>query len=726
MWERSKEMKDQSVIPIIENLINPKSIAIIGASETTMYGKGILESLRNNNYRGRLFPINPKREEILGAKCFKDLKGIEEPIDLAIIIVGRKYILNSLEECIAKNVKGALIITAGFAEADEEGKNLEKLIKKFALDHNFPIWGPNCAGFANFKEGVIATLLREEGREPLKGKAGFVSQSGALMMSLVGVARDKGLGLNYAISTGNEANLESTDFMEYMLEDPSNKVITAFVEGFKDVKHFIRVADLALEKGKPLCILKVGRSNLGEKAAASHTGSITGSDVGYETIFKQKGVIRAIDTDELLEMAKVCSMAKWPKSNGIAIITSSGGTGSLSADLCADYNLNLADMSQETVKKLVGLEELLTFETLSNPIDVRGQGIRSLDKVLPIVLKDDNYGIVLITICFSAVGKVANNVATGVRDAILNLNSDKPIFVLWVGRKQRFGGTFDIEEGFEILEKAEIPVFSEPQKCFKAIRNIINFTKAREKYFENRKKITTFKSITRIKEVGQIISDGKKILTEYESKRILSLYNIPVTKEKLTTSPEQAIKVAEEIGYPIALKVISPQILHKTDAGVIELSIDDPLKLKKAYDTLLKNAKNYNEDVQIMGILVQEMVSPGVEVILGMKKDPQFGPLIMFGLGGIFVEIFKDVSFRLAPIFQEDALKMIQKIKGYEVLKGVRGKKECDIQALVDVIVKFSHLCIDVSEVFTEIDINPLIVSEKGSGVKVVDSLMIA
>ena len=718
-------MKDQSVIPVIENLINPKSIAIIGASETTMYGKGILESLRKNDYRGKLFPINPKRDQILSAKCFKDLKGIEEPVDLAIIIVGRKYVLNSLEECIAKNVKGALIITAGFAEADEEGKNLEKSIKKFALEHNFPIWGPNCAGFANFKDGVIATLLREEGREPLQGKAGFVSQSGALMMSLVGVARDKGLGLNYAISTGNEANLESTDFMEYMLEDPSNKVITAFVEGFKDVKHFIRVADIALEKGKPLCILKVGRSKLGEKAAASHTGSITGSDVGYETIFKQKGVIRAIDTDELLEIAKVCSMVKWPKSDGIAIITSSGGTGSLSADLCADYNLNLADMSQETVKKLVGLEELLTFETLSNPIDVRGQGIRSLDKVLPIVLKDDNYGIVLITICFSAVGKVANNVATGVRDAILNLNSDKPIFVLWVGRKQRFGGTFDIEEGFEILEKAEIPVFSEPQKCFKAIRNIINFTKAREEYFENRKRVAIFKPIARIKEMGQIISDGKKILTEYESKRILSLYDIPVTKEKLTTSPEQAIKVAEEIGYPISLKVMSPQILHKTDAGVIELNIDNPLKLKKAYDTLLKNAKNYNEDVQIMGILVQEMVSPGVEVILGMKKDPQFGPLIMFGLGGIFVEIFKDVSFRLPPIFEEDAYEMIQRIKGYEVLKGARGKRECDLQALADVIVKFSQLCIDASEVYTEIDINPLIVSEKGSGVKVVDSLMI-
>jgi len=719
-------MKSKASTSILENIINPKSIAIIGASESTMYGKGILDSLRKNNFKGSIFPINPKRDEILGAKSFKSLSAIEKPVDLAIIIIGRKHILRALEDCVAKKVKGVLIITAGFAESDEEGKHLEKLIKKFAVENNLPIWGPNCAGFANFKDSVIATLLREEGREPLPGKAGFISQSGALMMSLVGIARDKGLGLNYAISTGNEANLESSDFIEYMIEDPSNSVIAVFVEGFKDVNHFIRVADLALEKGKPICILKVGRSKLGERAAASHTGSITGSDQAYETIFRQKGIIRALDTEELMEIAKTCSVTKWPTSDGIAIITSSGGTGSLSADLCADYNLNLADMSPDTEKNLVGLKELLTFGTLSNPIDIRGQGMRALDKVLPIVLKDDNFGMAVVTVCFSAVGEVANQVATIVRDAILGTDSDKPVFVLWVGRRQRFGGIYDVEEGFEILEKAGVPTFSEPQKCFKTIRKLVDYTKARQKYLRNKRKVAAFKPPSHIEEAKKIAGAGKMVLTEYDSKRILSLYGIPVTKEQLASSPEQAIKIADEMGYPVALKVMSPQILHKTDASVIQLNIANSSDIIKAYDALLENANKYSEEAGIQGVLVQEMVSPGVEVILGMKKDHQFGPLIMFGLGGIFVEIFKDVSFRFPPIFEDDAYEMIQEISGNEILYGSRGKKECDTKALVEVIIQFSNLCIDTSGVFKEIDINPLIVGEKGNGVKVADSLVVA
>jgi acyl-CoA synthetase (NDP forming) len=512
--------------------------------------------------------------------------------------------------------------------------------------------------------------------------------------------------------------------MEYILEDPSTHVVTAFVEGFKDVKHFIRVADSALEKGKPLCILKVGRSKLGERAAASHTGSITGSDDAYETLFRQKGIIRVIDTDELLETAKACSVTKWPKSDHLAIITSSGGTGSLSADLCADHHLNLADMSPETLKELMKLEELLTFETLSNPIDIRGQGMRNLDKVLPIVLKDDHYGMALITICFSAVGKVANNVATLVRDAILATSIDKPVFVLWVGRRQRLGGTYDIEEGFEILERAGIPVFSEPQKCFKAIGKIVAFARAREKYFADKRRKVTSQPL-RNKPIKDVISPGEKVITEYDSKRILSLYDMPVTKEQLASSPEEALEIAQKLGYPVALKVMSPQILHKTEANIYQLNIANPSQLLEAYAMLQTNAYHYNPKADIQGMLIQEMVPSGVEVILGMKRDPQFGPLIMFGLGGIFVEIFKDISFGFPPISEEDAHEMIKKIKGYKILQGARGKKGCDIPTLIDTITKFSHLCVDTSEIIKEIDINPLIVGEVGSGVKVVDALIV-
>jgi acetate---CoA ligase (ADP-forming) len=709
---------------MIDPLVNPKSIAIFGASETSMYGKGIINALRNNGYRGKIFPINPKRDEVLGVKCFKSLKAIEDPIDLGVIIIGRDYVLRALEECAAQKVKGVLIITSGFTEADAEGRELEGKIRKFSLENRLPIWGPNCAGFANFKDNVIATLLREEGRETLPGRAGFVSQSGALMMALIGVARDKGLGLNYALSTGNEANLEATDFMEYMLEDPSNRVIAAFVEGFKDVKKFVRITEMALEKEKPLCILKVGRSHLGEKAAASHTGSITGADVAYETIFNQMGVIRAVDTDELIEMAKVCSLVKWPKSDGIALITSSGGLGSLSADLCADHRLNFAELSPDTMERLVGLEELLTFGAVANPIDVRGQGIRALDKVLPIVSRDDHFGIIVVAMCYSAVGKEANNVATIVRDAILKNESDKPVVILWVGRRQRLGGTQEIQEGYEILERAGIPVFSEPQKCWKAIRKLLDFTKARERHLRT-KRMERVAAPSHAREVKNRVDSGRGKLVEYDFKRILSLYGIPVTREGLASSPDEGVKIAAEMGYPVALKVMSPEILHKTEARIIQLHIDNPGDLKSSYVKLLQNAGQYNASARITGVLIQEMVRPGVEVILGMKRDPQFGPLILFGLGGIFVEIFKDVSYSFPPLSETDAYDMIRKIKGFRILQGVRGRKEADVEALVDTLVKFSHLCSDTSDVLEEIDINPLIVGERGQGVRVVDALMI-
>lgn len=717
-------MQKKLTSPMIESLINPKSIAVFGASETSVYGKGIINSLRTNNYKGRIFPINPKRDEVLGIKCFKTVSDIKVPIDLAILIIGRNSILASLEECAEKRVKGALIITSGFSEADEEGKKLEKSIRQFAVVKDFPIWGPNCGGFVNFKDGVVATLLREQGREPLPGKAGFVSQSGALMMSLIGVARDKNLGLNYAISTGNEAYLEASDFMEYMLEEPSIKVIAGFIEGFRDVKKFIRVAESALEKEKPLCILKVGRSRLGERAAASHTGSITGEDVTYETIFRQKGVVRVVDTDELIETAKFFSMSKWPKYDGIAIITSSGGTGSLSSDLCADLELNLGDMSPDTLRQLVGMEELLTFGTLSNPIDVRGQGLRALDKILPIVLGDDSFGMAVIIMCFSAVGKEANNLATIVRDAILQTNSHKPVYVLWVGRRQRFGGTFDLEEGYEILEDAGIPVFSEPQKCWKTIKKCIDFRKAREKHFSSKRNLAEEKKGSYAKEVRKLVG-GEKALTEYESKNILSLYGIPITKEKLATSPAEAVEIAQEIGFPVVLKVMSPEILHKTEAKVLELNIANAFEVESCYERLLKSAKDYNTKAPIQGVLVQEMVPAGVEVILGMTTDPQFGPMIMFGLGGIFVELFNDVCYGLPPIDEADAYEMIKKVKGYKILQGVRGRREADLEALVEVILKFSHLCEDTAGIFKEIDINPLTVHEKGKSVRAVDALMI-
>ncbi len=710
----------------IARLVNPRSIAIIGASDKTMYGRGILEALLQNGYRGKLYPVNPKRDNILGIKCFKKLSLIGEPIDLAIIIVGRNLVLGVLEECVENQVQGALVITAGFSEADEEGKKLEEKMKKLSEEKAFPIWGPNCAGFANFGDGVVATLLREEGRQSIPGSIGFVSQSGALMMSLVGVARDKGLKLRYAVSTGNESSLSTSDFMTYMLHDSNIRAIVVFVEGFKDPERFIKGADLALEKGKPLYVLKVGRSQLGEKAAASHTGSMTGSDVAYETLFNQKGIIRAVDTEELWELAKAGYLSKWPSNNGIAIITSSGGAGSLCADLCSDYGLDLPELSDSTRHALLELDELLTFGNISNPVDVRGQGIRALEKVLPIVCHDERYGAIVVVICFSAVGRVANDVAGKIKEAILKTGSTKPVFVLWIGRRSRLTDNHIIEQGYEILESSDIPVFKDPQRCLKAIKKAYDYSQARKKYSELRELLREPGSLAAREEVKRIVTmHERRVLSESESKRILSLYRIPVTKEKVGHSGEECANIANEIGFPVALKVMSPDLLHKTDAGAIELNVSGPSGVKEAFDRLMEKVRAFNKQIPIEGVLVQEMVSGGVEIILGMKRDRQLGPLILFGLGGIFVEIYRDVAYRFPPISSQEAQEMIRKIRGYKLLKGARGKGPYDLAALEKAIMRFSSLCTDRPDKFEEIDINPLIVREVGQGVVAVDALFV-
>lgn len=706
----------------IESLFHPSSIAIVGASEKTLYGKGILEYLMHFNYAGSIFPINPKRDQILGIKAYPSVIEISEPIDTALIIVGRNYVINSLKECAEKGIKSSIIITAGFQEADEKGKELEKEISIFSQKSGLRICGPNCAGLVNMKDKILMSMLREEGRELLSGNVGFVSQSGALMMTLAGVARDKEIGLSYIVSTGNEADLEVSDFMKYMIEDPDTKVITAFVEGFKDVHKFTQAADLSLKKKKPIIVLKVGRSDLGKDAAASHTAHLTGSDSAYDALFKQKGVIRAIDTEELFEIAKIFSSGKLPQGDGVAILTSSGGTGSLTADLCGDLGIHLPEISGSTLDELLALEGLLTFGKLANPADVRGQGMGIIKDVLPPLLKDNKFSIILICLGFSTVGPgLAQEIAPNIIE--LSKTTDKPIVVLWIGRKKKESLT-GRECGFDLLEKNGIPVFDKPLTCLRAIKALIDWTR-----FQTLRKEITIKREKPIpvkkKSVSGILSSTKGPLNEFESKKLISLYGIPTTQEKLATSAQQAKEIAQEIGYPVALKVMSHDITHKTDAGIIRLNIFDDSEIENYYQEIIENAKKYNSQANIQGVLVQEMLRGETEVIVGMSQDPQFGPIIMFGIGGIFVEVLEDVSFRVPPLTEYDAEEMIKEVRGYKILKGIRGKKPSDIDSLTDILVKFSNLCLDLKDSVAELDINPVMVFEKGKGAKALDSLVI-
>lgn len=688
-----------------------------------MYGKGILEYLKMFQYSGKIYPINPKREEIMGIKAYPSVSMIDDTIDIALIIVGRKYVLNSIKDCIEKKVKAIIVITAGFGEADEEGRALEKSITQLAQTNGVRICGPNCAGIANMQDKILLAMLREEGREMLSdGNVGFVSQSGALMMTLAGVARDKHIGLNYIASTGNECDLEVSDFINYLVQDAGTRVITAFIEGFKDARKFGEIADLATDKDKPIIVLKVGRSDLGQKAAVSHTGHLTGSDSAYDALFKQKNIIRALDTEDLFETAKIFSAGRQPKGEGVAILTSSGGTGSLTADLCGDIGISLPEITGETRASLLGMEGLLTFGDIGNPADIRGQGMGIIKDVLPPILKDDRFSIILVCLAFSTVGP---GLAQKIVPDLLEMyqTTDKPMAVLWIGRK-KMEGIVGRECGFELLEKNGIPVYDKPITCLRAIKALVDWTR-QNRLLKSHPVSMMMTRDNRREVVKTYLEENNKTLTEFESKKIISAYDIPCTREVLALTVNEAEGFAEKIGYPVALKVMTPQITHKTDAGIIALNIQNADELRIKFDEILENAHRYNRLADIQGILVQEMLETGTEIILGMSQDPQFGPVVMFGLGGIFVEILKDVVFGIPPLTHQEAEQMIRQVKGYKLLAGARGRKPADIEALASSIVQFAQLCHELRGDVNEIDINPMMVFEKGKGVRALDALVV-
>jgi acetyltransferase len=711
------------IVEAIHTLFHPKSIALIGASEKTMYGKGILEYLRMFNYPGKIYPINLKRDEVLGVKAYPSVTAVDDDIDIALVIVGRKFVLSSIKECVEKKVKAIIVITAGFGEADEKGKELESAIIQLAQSSGLRICGPNCAGIANLKDKILMAMLREEGREMLgEGNVGFVSQSGALMMTLTGVARDKHIRLNYIASTGNECDLEVSDFINYYIQDPGTNVITAFIEGFKDAHKFGEIADRATQKSKPIIVLKVGRSDLGQKAAVSHTGHLTGSDTAYEALFTQKNIIRALDTEDLFETAKLFSAGRLPQGDGVAILTSSGGTGSLTADLCGDLGIHLPEIVGETKTALLNTEGLLTFGDIGNPADIRGQGMGIIKKVLPPILNDERFSVILVCLAFSTVGPgLAQNIVPDLME--LYQTTDKPMAVLWIGRKQMAGIT-GRNCGFELLEQNGIPVFDKPATCLRAIKALIDWTQ-RNRRLKGILPTQVTPKDQKSAALKDYVQGDYRSLTESQSKKVLAAYGIPCTKEGLATTVAEAESIAEATGYPLALKIMSPQIAHKTEAGIIALNIHSKEELGLKFDQITKNAHTYDPSADIHGVLVQEMVTQGTEVILGMSQDPQFGPVIMFGLGGIFVEVMEDVVFGIPPLTRQDAEQMIKKIKGYKILEGIRGGKPADTEALKEVIVNFSQLCSELQNDVSEIDINPLMVFEDGRGVKAIDSLVV-
>ena len=697
----------------LRQFLAPKSIAILGASASVgSMGWRVVNNLKEMGFEGEVYPINPKADEILGYKVYQNILDINAPIDLAYCALAAGKTVEAFEQCEQAGVKFIIVISSGFAEIGEEGAKIQQYMTDFAKRTGIRILGPNCQGAINFLDKVAMSISSALNMGYIAGSIGIISQSGSTGHGIFNIAMERGLGLAYLATTGNEADLSSLDFIEYMLDDPRVNVIVSYMEGTKDIKRLFALGQKSLQIGKPIVVLKPGKSELAQKAITSHTAALAASDRLYAATLKQAGIIRVNDIDELLDAAYIFADLKIrPKGNRVAISSTAGGAAVMLTDACAELGMDVPELQTETAAKLT--EVLPVFATAQNPLDMTAQVINNSDnftKLCTALADDPSIDILIIGIGMN-VGKDSEKRGNLVYQVAEQL--DKPMLVAWVTGPQSSG------LGQQILREHNIPVFHNPYRTAKALSHVVQFEAARNKQEANDKTKMSFNTTSNLFPPGQIV------LAEFEAKKFMAANGFTVTGERVVQTAEEAIATANEFGYPVVLKINSPQILHKTEAGGVKLNLSTADEVASAFEQILTNVKAYNPEAEIEGILVQEMVTSGEEVILGSTFDPQFGPMIMFGLGGIYVEIAKDVAFRMPPISKTEAMEMITETKmAYAVLKGARGKVPSDIDALCETISRFSHL-VAAMEDDVEIDLNPIVVLPAGKGVKIVDALII-
>jgi len=686
-------------------LFDPESIAIIGASpDDKKIGGRPLSYLQRYGYEGTIYPINPKYEEMNGLKCYPDIKTVEEQVDLAIIAVPKAAVLETFKKCADKKVLSVVIFSAGFAEVDEEGKKLQEQISLIAKQHNVNVLGPNCLGMFNVRKGVYGTFSTIiENEKPLESNIGFVSQSGAFGSHVFTLARQRNIGFSSFVATGNECDIDVADCVEYLAEDPNTDVIACYIEGAKDGENLIRAFNIARKNNKPVIALKVGRTNVGMKAALSHTGSLVGSDEVFDTVFKQYGVYRAETIEEFLDVTYAVSKLPFPKDNHAAVFTISGGVGIMLGDQLASNGFALPETPEEVKEKL---RAILPIAGVQNPIDTTAQISYMptlLEDFMDSVLSSGQYGTAVIFLGFAG----------------LKLGSLEDRIQTLVKLKDRFRGipqiivTITNEISRRMFNDAGLIVIDDPSRAVTVAKALHYFGHSKVEEVEESFHFTK-----------EDVFGHYQALTEYGSKSILKQFGIPITEEKLAVSPEQAVQYASEIGFPVVLKGMSPQILHKTDKGLVVLNLKDSEEVVQKYH-LLKSIIEQMDGAEFEGVLVQEMLKEdSIEMVVGSKKDPIFGQIIMVGLGGIYIEVLKDVAMRKAPVSVSEAEKMIYELKASPILKSYRGKPPYDIEALSLLISQFSHLIVKQEKKLVEVDLNPVMVFAKGKGIKVADGLM--
>ena len=687
--------------------LSPKSIAIIGASDKRgSVGRTITSNIMNG-FKGTVYPISPSRPTVFYKKAYKSVLDVPKPIDLAVIVIKNTIVPTVLEECGKKKIKGAIVITAGFKEVDEEGKKLEQQLKDIAKKYNIKIIGPNCLGVMNLdpKTMMNSTFLKIT---PKSGEIALVSQSGAICAALCEDASAQGIGFSAVISMGNKADTTEIDVLKILANHKQTKVIVMYLEDMGDGQEFLKVSKNITKKfKKPIFVLKSGRSTAGAKAAMSHTGALMGSDKIYDALLRQSGAIRVDSMEELFDYATAFSKQPLPLKGDFVIVSNAGGPAIITTDACEKYGIKMADITSIRPK----IDAVIPpWGSSRNPVDIVGDAdFNRFDNVLNEVLSHKNVGSV-ITMCTPSGTLDYDKLAE-----VVVKHSKKY-------KKTMLASLMGLDEGVEnrrILSEGGVPYYTYAEGAIRTLAAMLRFADWIKSPPGKITKLNVNKAKAK-KVFDKVKKEKRPNLLEEEGLEILRAYGFPLPQSSLAKNENEAVKIAKKIGHPVVMKIASPQIIHKSDAGGVKVNLTNDNEVKVAFKEIVKNAKKYNKKAEIKGVLIVEMVKGGKEMIIGSKLEPGFGPVIMLGMGGIYVEVLKDVTFRLAPVTDREANDMISSIKTKKILEGVRGEKPSDIKKLSECIQRLSQLVTDFKEI-KELDMNPVLVMENGKGCKILD-----
>lgn len=703
----------------LDKLFNPKVVAIIGASarEGTV-GHSLMKNIIGSGFDGIVYPINPKRTNVLGVKAYANIHDVPDKVDLAIIATPAKTVPAIVEACGYSGVSSIVLISAGFTEIGEEGKMLTKHICATLRKYGMRLIGPNCLGFIKPSIHLNATFAN---KMALPGKIAFISQSGALCTAILDWSVKQNVGFSNFVSIGSMIDVSFHDLIDYFGTDPLTTSIVIYMESLTDARSFMSAAR-AFARNKPIIVLKAGKSTEGAQAAMSHTGSLAGNDFVFDAAFKRAGVIKVNTIDELFNIAKSLAMQEKPAGNKLAIITNAGGPGVIATDTLIEKGGKIAKLSDKTINELNKC--LSPNWSKGNPVDVIGDaGPEQYEKAVEICAKDKNVDGILVILTPQAMTN-----PTGVAKKISGIGKKcrKTLLASWMGAD-------DVEAGREILESNKIPVYPTPEDAVKCFMYMYDYSRNLEILHETPTQIPSEfkpKKAESKKLIEKVLADNRTVMTEFEAKQLMNNYDIPVIKNGLAETEEEAVKLAEKIGYPLVMKIASPDILHKTDVGGVILNIVNKEEARKAFTKIMESSRAKMPDADIRGVFVEQMIKRKYELIIGCKKDPIFGPTIVFGMGGVAVEVFKDTTIGLPPLNMALAMRIIEDTKIYKLIKGYRGMPGADITSIQFLLYKFAYLIMDFPQI-NEIDINPFGVDERGGVVldaKVIldDSIQIA